>query len=223
MELNRPRRSRRRGSAGLTLIELLVAITVLAMIGGALGGAFAIGIRALGPGGSQERLAGSHDLLAFEQQIGADVARADCLAAPGQVSIPTGGCKASVQNGPSTCGAKYVLCLAWYLPGSSTCHTVIYSLKPDRTVLRTDISASGGAPSGRSVQVTTNPVLVTAAWTPVTTTSATYKWTNLVNVTVTQRGAPGAPVLNPATATFKLVPLSVDPLSPILPGGSQTC
>ena len=219
-----PSRSRHRGAAGLTLVELLVALSILAMIGSALGGAFAVGLRALGPGGTQERLAGSHDLLAFEQQIGADVARADCLAAPGQTAIPTGGCGASVQHAPSTCGTSYVLCTAWYQPGSASCHTVVYSLQPDQTLLRSDILYTGGAPTnGSSTKVTTNAVRVTATWTPKATTTSSYQWTDAVNVVVTQRGTPGAPLVNPATAAFVLAPLAVDPLSPVLPGGSQAC
>ena len=225
MELTRrPSRPRHRGAAGLTLVELLVAITVLAMIGSALGGAFAIGLRALGPGGTQERLAGNHDLLAFEQQISADVARADCLAAPGQTAIPTGGCGASVQRAPSTCGTAYLLCMAWYQPGSASCHTVVYSLQRDQTLLRTDIAFAGGTPTtGSSIRVSINPVRVKATWTARVTTTASYQWTDAVSVKVTQRGAPGAPLANPATATFVVIPLAVDPLSPVLPGGSQAC
>jgi prepilin-type N-terminal cleavage/methylation domain-containing protein len=220
---HRARRARRKGSAGLTLIELLVAITILGAIGGALGGAFAVGIRALSPGGAQARLAGSHDLLAFEQQIGADVARADCLAAPGQSPIPTGGCTASVW--PSKCGPSsgYLLCVGWYSPGSTTCHTVIYSYiqppgsgKPvDERIVRTDLA--GGA----SVQVTTNPLRVTqAAWALIPNSG--YEWTNQVTVKVTQSKTLGAPAVNPATATFVLSPLAADPESPVLPPGSQS-
>ena len=223
-QARRPSRPRHRSAAGLTLIELLVAVSILAMIGAALGGAFAIGLRALGPGGTQERLAGSHDLLAFEQQISADVARADCLAAPGQTTIPTGGCGASVQRAPSTCGTAYLLCMAWYQPGSASCHTVVYSLQRDQTLLRTDIAFAGGTPTtGSSTRVSINPVRVTATWTAQATTTASYRWTYAVSVKVTQRGAPGAPLVNPATATFVLTPLAVDPLSPVLPGGSQAC
>ncbi len=224
IQAGRPSRPRHRSAAGLTLIELLVAISILAMIGAALGGAFAIGLRALGPGGTQERLAGSHDLLAFEQQISADVARADCLAAPGQTTIPTGGCGASVQHAPSTCGSSYLLCTAWYEPGSLSCHTVVYSMQRDQTLLRTDlVFAAGTSTGGSSTRVSTNPVRVIATWTAKPTTTASYLWTDAVSVRVTQRGAPGAPLVNPATATFVLTPLAVDPLSPVLPGGSQTC
>jgi len=44
-----------------------------------------------------------------------------------------------------------------------------------------------------------------------------------VSVTLTQRSATGFAIVNPATATFVLAPLAVDPLSPVLPGGSQAC
>ncbi|MBV9101234.1 MAG: prepilin-type N-terminal cleavage/methylation domain-containing protein [Candidatus Dormibacteraeota bacterium] len=227
MELSRPRRPqrpRRRSSAGLTLIELLVSVSILAMIGGALGGAFAAGIHVLAPGGAQSRLAGSHDLLAFEQSISADVARASCIAAPGMAQLPSGGCTAS--SFPSRCGSSYQLCLEWYLPGDTVCHTIVYAYKQyyespqlagDKMILRVDRTAS------TSLQVTTNPMLMTASWVAQTATGESYKWTTLVSVNVTQHGAPGAPTLQPTNATLQLVPRAVDPLSPVAPSGSRPC
>jgi prepilin-type N-terminal cleavage/methylation domain-containing protein len=219
-------RHRLRGQLGLTLPELVVAMAVLSIIAGSIAGAFGIGLRLLGPAGAPARLTLSADLLAFEQQIGADVARADCLAAPAQTSIPTTGCTLSVEKNPSsTCGTAfsqsnnptgYVLCLAWYVPGSA-CHTVTYSQRSNGTVVRSDLTPS----SNTSARIATGGLQITAAWTPAPTSNNSYKWTKQVTITVKQVTIPGAPaakVLQPVITTFQLVPLAADPLSPVLAG-----
>jgi hypothetical protein len=209
----------------MTLMELLVTMTILATIVGSIAGAFAIGFHILNPGGAPARLIGNNDLIAFEQQIGADVNRAVCLASPGppaQTAIPTGGCTKSVQKTPSTCGAPYSaanptgyrLCLAWYIPGSATCHTVTYSQLPSSGVIsRTD--SRGG-----SSRIGTGGLLLAATWVAAATTTNAYQWTKQVIVTVTQQGAR---VVTPQTATFYLAPLAADPLSAAVPGASTPC
>jgi hypothetical protein len=161
---------------------------------------------------------GSHDLLSFEQQIGADVARADCLRAPSQASIPAGGCAASLQKSPSSCGsAAYILCLAWSVPGSSTCHTVTYTQTATTdTIVRTDSTVSGGT------RFTTGGLVPSATWSTATTSNG-YLWTNQVNLAVTQQGTPDAPSVHYATTTFHLVPLVADPMSPVVSGGTLPC
>lgn len=213
--VNPPRRQHRR-QLGLTLIEMLVTIAILATIGGSIAGAFAIGLKILAPGNAQARLTGSHDLLAFERQIGADVARADCLAAPGQTSLPSGGCAASVQKTPSTCVTGYVLCLAYSVPGSATCHTITYSQLANDVLTRTD------SKSGITARFTTGGLMVTPTWTPVATTNNGYNWTKQVVVAVTQQGTPRAPTSHPSAATYRLVPLVADPKSPVS-GGTSPC
>jgi prepilin-type N-terminal cleavage/methylation domain-containing protein len=220
----------RRGQLGLTLTELLVAMAILAAIAGSLAGAFAIGFRILGPTGAQATLTGNHDLLAFEQQIGADVARADCLASPGdppsvpvQTSIPTGGCTNSVlKAGGSTCGASYFLCLAWYVPGASpaTCHTVTYWQRLDGTGIfeRSDLNLTTGATT--TARIATGGLKVIASWTPSPTSNNGYSWTTKVTVVVTQQAIAGArAAAKPPKTTFYLVPLAADPLSPVVPAG----
>jgi prepilin-type N-terminal cleavage/methylation domain-containing protein len=210
---------------GMTLMELLVTMTILATIVGSIAGAFAIGFHVLNPGGAPARLTGNNDLIAFEQQIGADVNRAVCLASAGpptQTSIPSGGCTKSVRKSPSTCGAPfsganpagYRLCLAWFVAGSATCHTVTYSQMPSSgVILRSDSS-------GTSSRVGTGGLLLAATWTALATTTNAYMWTNQVVVTVTQQGAR---VVTPQTTTFYLAPLVADPLSPAVPGASTPC
>ena len=188
----------------MTLMELLVTMTVLATIVASIAGAFAIGFHILNPGGAPARLIGNNDLVAFEQQIGADVNRAVCLASPGppaQTAIPTGGCAKSVQKNPSTCGSPYSganptgyrLCLAWYVAGSATCHTVTYSEAPSSGVILRSDSA------GSSSRVGTGGLVLAATWTAVSTTTNAYQWTKQVVVAVTQQGAR---VVTPQTTTF---------------------
>ena len=226
MELNnrsappwlRPRpRARRRSEFGLTLTELLVSIIILAVIGGSIAGAFSIGLRVLGNGQSQARLAGSHGILSFEQQLGGDIARAVCLSAPTQPSLPSGGCAGSTQKSPTTCGAGYVLCLAYVVPGSTpaTCHTVTYSRLSDNSLARTD-STSAGVGRFTTVAFTVTPVVFS------TTTLNGYTWVSQVKVTITQVATPGAPIAQPAAATFQAAPLVADPASPVS-GGTTPC
>lgn len=218
----RPTRRVRRGNeAGFTLTEVLVSIAVLALIGGAIAGALAIGIRTLQPGGALARLNGSHDLLIFEQKLGADVARADCLATAGaSAPVPTGGCAVFLTKTASCTASGDVLCIGWYVPGSTTCNVVIYSSDSGGNILRSDLSAA------TEQHVSTGPLKVTASWTtsPVQPSNA-YQWTDSsgVVVSVTQVGATGAPVVDPSSATFHAIPRTVDPLSAALPTGAVPC
>jgi prepilin-type N-terminal cleavage/methylation domain-containing protein len=242
MELNesRPRSPRpsRQGQFGMTLTELLVSMAILAAISGSIAGAFAIGFKVLSPTGAQATLVGNHDLLAFEQQIGADVARADCLASigpPVQTSIPTTGCTNSVmrpiRSGGSTCGSSYFLCLAWYVPGAyvpgappATCHTVTYSAQAATQVVdRSDFNSSTGVT--KTARIATGGLSVQATWgPPIATSNNGYGWTNKVKVVVTQQAIAGAKAAaKPPQTTFYLVPLAADPLSPVLPAGASPC
>lgn len=196
-------------------------MAILGAIGASIAGAFAIGFRTLGPGGAQAKLTGSNDLIAFEQQIGADVGRAVCLAAPNQTSIPTTGCTASVSKpNASTCGASstYLLCLAWYVPGTQVCHTVTYSQQIGTgVILRRDLTTT------TSARVGTGSLNLTATWTPSATTTSTYKWTNQVAITATQVNSRIRAPQQPSSTTFYLVPLAADPLSPAVAGGTIPC
>ena len=200
-----------------------MTIAVLTVIGGSIAGAFAIGLRVLAPGGAGAYLTGNHDLLAFEQQLGADVARASCLAAPGQTTLPSTGCSSSIRHSPSTCGSGYALCLAWYAPGvtGAVCHTVTYMQQATTDVIIRSDNQSASA-SGR---FTTGGLgTVAATWTgSSTTTNNGYQWTNQVTVTVKQAGAPGAASTKAPSTTFSLVPLIADPASPVVSGGTAPC
>lgn len=205
-----PRRVRHRRQLGMTLMELLVTMSILATIVGSIAGAFTIGFHVLNPANAPARLTGNNDLIAFEQVIGADINRAVCLAAPGQQTIPTGGCQTTTLT---ACRSGFLLCLAWYIPGSTTCHTVTYSRMASGTILRSDSAAT-------SSRVGTGSLSLAVAWNAVPTTTSAYRWTSQVVVTLTQQGAR---VAKPQTTTIYLAPLATDPLSPAVPGASIPC
>ena len=211
-----------RGQQGFTLIEVLVSIAILAIIFGSVAAAVQAGVRALGAGGAGSRLTGSHDLIAFEQQLGADIARADCLATPGQ-STPSSGGSCSVSSFPAKCGSSFLLCVAWYSPSTvlttPTCHTITYwQQSAGAPIMRSDLS-----PPPSSQQVTTGGFAVTVSWTPHGASGGAYTWVSEVSVAVDQTGTPGAPAVNPAKTTFVVVPLSTDPVSTSLLTRDESC
>ena len=58
---------RHRSQRGFTLIEVLVSLAILTVIGGVVGAASSVELKALGVGGAGDRLAGAHDQEVFEQ------------------------------------------------------------------------------------------------------------------------------------------------------------
>lgn len=136
--------------SGFTLIEVLISIAILAIISGAIAGAFAITFKALAPGAAKDRLASSNDLSVLEQMLGRDGARAACVTAPdlttgtyhvyGQTGVRTdptnnGTCNAQTGYGGygnaalSACTtAPYAtLCLGWPQVSDSSCHVAVYT------------------------------------------------------------------------------------------------
>jgi prepilin-type N-terminal cleavage/methylation domain-containing protein len=224
------RRTKRRGENGLTLIELLVALAIMGLIATSIAGAFLIGLHVVGTRGDQVSLKGNNDLLAFEQQLGKDIARADCLRASGappagfgQQPIPTSsggtvGCQSSVYRSPtSTCQTGYLVCLAWYAPGTLICDTVTYS-EGSGFIVRTD------SVTGTQQRVSTGDLHVAAGWSTVTTPAPGHNtWTNLVVVQVDQLvSVTGIPSSKLASTTFRTVPRSDDPLAQ-LAGATVPC
>ncbi len=211
------RHARRRGQRGLTLIELLVTLSVLAVIGGSLVGALSVGLRLLGPAGAPARLTGSHDLLAFEQQIGADIARADCLRAPNQSSIPTGAAARRPEDADELWFSRLHpvprLVRPWLV---NVPHGHVHADRNDGHLRPHGFCRSGGT------RFTTGGLAATATWSTVTSANG-YLWTAQVNLAVTQQNTPNAPPAHWATTTFHLVPLVADPMSPVVSGGTAPC
>jgi prepilin-type N-terminal cleavage/methylation domain-containing protein len=138
------RRLSRYTERGFTLLEILVSLSVLALVAGAIAAAFTVGLAALAPGGSQARLAGAHDLSFLEQMLGKDGARAACITANGTVygKWPTTSATCTTSTGygqVAACRANgsATLCFGWpQLAGtwpsysSSYCEIAAYSTQP---------------------------------------------------------------------------------------------
>lgn len=209
-------RSRRPGQRGFTLIEVLIGITVISMLGGALAVAAGMGIRALGQGGANDRAGGAHDLSAFEQQVSADVSRSVCLAVGGSTY---GACSHSVRPGSviAQCQAgAAVLCAAWNQLSDSppSCHLATYSRDAGGTVLRTEYLVSGGGVSRTAAHNVTSIDGVTIAVSVAAATPPSgVAWVSSVQVEVQSTGvranAPAATVTG--HDSLNLRPLAVDP------------
>lgn len=142
--------NRKRGQqCGFTLVEVIVAMAVTAVIGGAIVGAFAATTRTLTPGGSKDRLSGAHDLSFLEQNLSRDAARSSCITAPDMTSgtyqaygQTASTCLASTGYGgygnPAlircTSAPFAALCFGWPQLGTavnnyadSTCHIAMYT------------------------------------------------------------------------------------------------
>lgn len=226
MELSRMRPSQhrtawRRRQRGFTLTEVLISIALLALVGASLAGAFGVGLRVLGPGGAQASLQTNNDVLAFEQQIGADVARASCLAA-GSTLLPSGGCstfETTVGGSPSKrCPVAYQFCVGWYAPGN-TCHAIVYASKSNGSsswIERRDLGTSSGA----RISTTGLTMSVNLNSSQTSSNATTYSWTTNVVITITQQLPRQVPPSR--TTVFHAVPRSADPLSSA-PGVPPPC
>jgi prepilin-type N-terminal cleavage/methylation domain-containing protein len=116
-------RRRHYSQRGLTLIEILVATSITAVIAVSLGVALSLSARVVGSQGVQGQQVSSGALLEAERQFGSDVDRAECVSTGG--SCPAGS--------PSVCSGA-ALCVAW-CDGSSV-QGAAYSLDSGQLVRR---------------------------------------------------------------------------------------
>lgn len=216
--MNCTRRNRLRKQGGFTLIEVLVSITIITLLGGALAVAADMGVKALGRGGAGDRAAGAHDLSAFEQQMSMDVTRSACIELAGTAY---GACTHSIKPSGivSQCSASGVkLCVAWnqFSDSPADCHVAVYTLvSPGNTVRRTEYTASGGTLTASSAHnVTTVADGVTLTLTPTTSSPPSgVTWLSKLQVEITTNGVAN----NAAAATaaghdaLTIHPLALDP------------
>ncbi len=228
-------RRRHRGQGGVTLIELLVSISILAVIGVAVSTVFAAGLKSLGSGGAGDRLTGARDVSVFGQQLGADVTRASCIsAAPFTLVYGSGapqGLPACGTAIPGTASPGYAashckaidhgafLCVAWPQLTDSTCHVAVYGQSGGATNVVTryewSIAPATGQWSGAQVTHLTLDHVAAAAAAPGTGTAPPgYQWPGTLSLTVASTGV----TFNAPNATFVFHPLSSDPAS-----GYQLC
>jgi Prokaryotic N-terminal methylation motif len=203
-------RQRHHTSRGFTLVEALIATSILVLVVVAVAAAFGAGVRTVGAGGAGDLLAGDHDLITLEQSLGRDMARAECVYSPPSTRV-VGYCHATPATmgtgaAQSTCtsppaalslpaGATPFFCAAWseFWEGSSgTCHVAVYyryaspSAPQQKQIFRTEakVVIVGAAPS------TTALVLAQHLTTQDVTVSPALGSQGDVQITLT--GAPGA-------------------------------
>jgi hypothetical protein len=155
----------------LTLIEVIVSVAILAIIGGVVATAFAVGLKVVAPGGAQSRLANAHDFMVLEQQLGKDAARASCIQVQGD-SMVYGQSGATCRTTGTTTGYGKVtdcsaaaLCFGWPVLGSQAdfsdyaCNVAVY-MTAASIVTRGEYSVRLGATtwSGAPVKPVMNPL-----------------------------------------------------------------
>ncbi len=202
-------RYRRAGERGLTVIEMLVTLSILALVGGAVAVSLSIGVRALGNGGAPDRIAGTHDLSSFEQKLGGDVAHAACISkSPASSANSLGTCTILLGGTPVACSSASTsfLCVAWPVWAAGTCHTAVYSQSAG-VITRSEYS---GASRLATIHVSTDSVTATASLTTTPSPSNPSKnWVSLVSVAVTSLAIPATK--SPPSGTFRLHPVAMDP------------
>lgn len=201
------RRPSHRLQRGLTLIEMLVSLALLATIAGVVAAAYSVSLKALGAGGAPDRLIGAHNQEMFEQLLGKDVARASCIQA--YRGSTYGSCSTGFANATITSACTNslaVLCVGWPQVSDLSCHVAVYTSSSDEArrqeyVVASDSSVTPGANNG----ITTDPVTMSVTPQLVTPPSG-GSWVGTITVAVTSRGVPPADLV--------LHPLSSDPHGP---------
>lgn len=203
-------RRHRHGERGLTLIELLVTVTILTIVGAAIGVAFDVGIRVMGNGGAKDRLIGGHDVSVAEQLIAQDVSRSACIAQQTGGTYHTyGSCAHQFANASVTTACKAALvCSGWPQVSDLSCHVAAYATSAGQ-LRRYEYAAS---PAGTFSHVNDRAVTTGAATITIASLSPTlapggYSWIPVVSITVTATGV----ALNQPGGTLVVRPLSVDP------------
>ncbi|HEY6379370.1 MAG TPA: type II secretion system protein [Candidatus Dormibacteraeota bacterium] len=125
----RTERQRHHSERGMTLIELLVATSITAVIALSLGAALSLSLRLIGPQGAQGQEVASSSLLSLEGQISTDMSHAECV-------ITTGSCPGPVAALTAACQPGFAVCVAWC--DQSSPQAASYLLNVAGTLVRQD-------------------------------------------------------------------------------------
>lgn len=201
-----------RHECGFTLIEVIVSMTILAIIGGAIAAIFSVGFEVLRPGGPQARLLGSHDLMVLEQALGKDGARAACVQTPAS-DTPYGSCRngfAKLHTDKINDCPDADLCFGWPQVSDLSCHVAVYAIGSNTTALRTEYSvSSSGSVSKVAASVLAREGAVNVqvgAVVAVAPPGETYSWVRSIPVSITTVGVAKGP-----SETLVLHPIATDP------------
>jgi prepilin-type N-terminal cleavage/methylation domain-containing protein len=215
---------RRVGEKGLTLIELTVSLAILAIIAGALAAAFSVGLHVTAQGGSEDRLAGAHDLSSLEQVLGRDGSRAACIQISDDHTYGHSTCSSAVNV--LGCATANSLCFAWpQFDGAWTCHVAVYSPINDTPSGRlSDVVTRKefvGASPISTIQETVDKVIVTIESlnaVPVPDGNSYYSWLRSLQLRIQATGMPAKSVgtlvprsFSTFTQALSLHPVATDP------------
>jgi prepilin-type N-terminal cleavage/methylation domain-containing protein len=196
-------RSRRTGEHGLTLIELVVSVAILTVIGSVVATAFSLGLTLVQPGGPEARLQGANNLMALEQALGQDGARAACIQVPGGTKY--GSCSAS-HFGQVPCPSTH-LCVGWPQVSDSSCHVADYAIGASTVATRAEYKAGTATPLTSGPLAREAPASITiSSVSTVTPPGESYTWVRAIAILLTATG-----VTNGPSQTVTLHPLATDP------------
>lgn len=219
-----PRRTTRGRERGLTLIELLVSIAIVAIIATAIASLFGVGLTLLGPGGAgggpADRLLGARDVSALEQVLGRDGARAACIQIPAGTTVngPTtvnheyGSCGSGYAAAAGGCaGAGFVVCFGWPQVSSSNCQVAAYT---------TVTVGPNSIPERNSAAETVDSATVTIPSVNTISAPGGYPWVRSLSVSIKPLG-----IRNGIAISLTLHPVASDPAavpqSQIVPNGNS--
>ena len=213
---------RRLNESGFTLIEVILALGLFALVAVAFSGILDIGINEFKlscwwsscgatatKGGVTDTQAGARDVSSLELQLSSDVSRAVCIR-PGGGST-RGLCPSNPPLAfslPAACNAlaTATICVSW--PTSAgTCHTAVYS-GSGSVISRKEYSNASLIAAGQTF--TTDGVQTSITVVPPPASSNIFS-TTIVLVSLTSLGARGVPL----SGTVALHPVVTNPVSSV--------
>jgi prepilin-type N-terminal cleavage/methylation domain-containing protein len=218
-------RHRHRHERGFTLIEIVVSMSVLAIMAGAIMGAYTLALRTIATnsqstcsvsaGCPTDRLAAAHDVSVFEQQLGQDGARAACILVPSLGATKYGSCSAGF--GKVTSCSSAVACFGWPQVSDSSCHVALYSATGTGTrlsVTRAEYAVPVSTGIAKRVFATPLTIGTVGLTFPSSGFNAPsdpdgHSWVRVVTARVTPTA-----ITNGQSQTIAIHPLSTDPDGP---------